>query len=74
MRRPGALGRGEYRDGINYYIADCGYCNFQFERYDGEGGKKFWRLTKWWDNTAASYDANPALEPASLGRVLALYR
>ena len=61
-------------DEINGFIADAGYCNFAFERYDGKEGEKLWRLTKWWDNTAASYDANPALEPASLGRVLALYR
>ena len=60
-------------DEINGYIADTGYCNFRFERYDGEGGKKLWRLTKWWDNTAASYDANPGVAPTSFGRVLALY-
>jgi hypothetical protein len=61
-------------DGINGYIADNGYCNFAFERYDGAGGKKLWRLTKWWDNTAITYDANPGVSPASLGRILALYR
>ena len=61
-------------DEVNGYLGDNGYCNFRFERYDGSGGEKFWRLTGWWDNTAAMDDANPALEPTSLGRVLALYR
>jgi hypothetical protein len=61
-------------DALNGYIADQGYCNFEFERYDGAEGRRFWRLTKWWDNTSARYDANPGVEPASLGRILALYR
>ena len=61
-------------DELNGYLADCGYCNFEFERYDGKEGEKLWRLTKWWDNTAAYYDANAALTPTSLGKVLSLYR
>ena len=60
-------------DELNGYIADTGYCNYRFERYDGEGGKKFWRLTGWWDNTSAMYDAYPGVVPTSLGRVLAIY-
>jgi hypothetical protein len=60
-------------DELNGYIADQGYCNFAFERYEGAEGKKLWRLTKWWDNTAVYYDANPGISPTSLGRVLALY-
>jgi hypothetical protein len=60
-------------DELNGYIADTGYCNFAFERYEGAGGKKLWRLTKWWDNTSVSGDANPGLEPTSLGRILAMY-
>ncbi|HUU57119.1 MAG TPA: hypothetical protein VMW93_07245, partial [bacterium] len=61
-------------DGLNGYLADKGYCNFEFERYDGSGGKKFWRLTKWWDNTNWSRDANPGVAPTSLGKILALYK
>ena len=61
-------------DEENGYLADHGYCDFEFERYDGEEGRKFWRLTKWWDRTATSSDANPGVSPASFGKVLALYR
>jgi hypothetical protein len=61
-------------DDVNGYLADAGYCNFAFERYENEKGEDLWRLTKWWDNTSVSYDANPPLEPTSLGRVLSLYR
>jgi hypothetical protein len=60
-------------DDLNGYIADGGYCNYEFERYEGAEGKKLWRLTGWWDNTAVCYDANPGVAPTSLGRVLALY-
>ena len=61
-------------DEINGYIANAGYCNFEFERYESPGGKKFWRLTKWWDNTNWSRDANPGVAPTSLGKILALYK
>jgi hypothetical protein len=61
-------------DELNGFIADQGYCNFAFERYDGPKGVKLWRLTNWWDNTSTYYDANPALKPTSLGKVLLLYR
>jgi hypothetical protein len=61
-------------DELNGFIADQGYCDFEFERYENEKGEDLWRLTKWWDNTSVSYDANPPLEPTSLGRVLSLYR
>jgi hypothetical protein len=60
-------------DELNGYIADCGYCNFEFERYENEKGQKLWRLTTWEDNTAMQYDANPGVAPASFGKVLALY-
>jgi hypothetical protein len=39
-------------DELNGYIADQGYCNFEFEKYKNEEGKDRWRLTKWWDRTA----------------------
>ena len=61
-------------DELNGYRADIGYCNFEFERYESAGGKKYWRLTGWWDRTSSGYDKNPGVEPASLGRVLSLFR
>jgi hypothetical protein len=61
-------------DELYGYVADNGYCDFEFERYEGAGGKKYWRLTKWWDRTSLGYDENRGANPTSLGRVLALYR
>ncbi len=60
-------------DELNGFIADKGYSNFEFERYESAGGKKHWRLTGWWDRTSQGYDGSPGVEPASLGRVLAMY-
>jgi hypothetical protein len=60
-------------DELNGYIADQGYCNFELERYEGEG-VKLWRLRGWWDNTAVSGDASPGVAPASFGKILALFR
>jgi hypothetical protein len=60
-------------DELNGFIADSGYCNFEFERYENEKGQKLWRLTTWEDNTATMYDANPGAAPSSFGRVLALF-
>jgi hypothetical protein len=60
-------------DELNGFIADGGYCNFAFERYDSASAKKYWRLTKWWDRTSECFDKYPGLEPTSLGRVLALF-
>ena len=59
-------------DELNGFIANQGYCNFEFEKYVGAEGREYWRLTGWWDNTHTYFDA--AAEPASLGKVLALYR
>ena len=61
-------------DDLNGFIADGGYCNFEFERYEATSGKKYWRLTKWWDRTSECLDGYPGAEGASLGRVLALFR
>jgi hypothetical protein len=61
-------------DEINGYLADAGYCNFAFERYENEKGQKLWRLTKWWDNTAVPADAKPGLAPSSIGKVFAVFR
>jgi len=60
-------------DEVNGYIADSGYCDFEFGRYDGEEGQQLWRLRKWWDRTSSGGDANPAVKPTSLGKVLSLY-
>jgi hypothetical protein len=61
-------------DELDGFIADKGYCNFEFERYEGAGGKKYWRLTKWWDRTSQGYDEYPGVAPTSLGRLLALFK
>ncbi len=60
-------------DELNGFVADQGYSNFEFERYEAAGGKKFWRLTAWWDRTSQGYDEYPGTSPSSLGRVLAMY-
>jgi hypothetical protein len=60
-------------DELNGYIADIGYSNFEFERYEAESGKKYWRLINWWDRTSQGFDANPGVAPSSFGRILALY-
>ncbi len=39
-------------DELNGFIADQGYCNFEFEKYKNEQSEDRWRLTKWWDRTA----------------------
>ena len=41
-------------DELNGFIADGGYCNFEFEQYTSGQGKKLWRLTNWWDRTSQS--------------------
>jgi hypothetical protein len=58
---------------LNGFIADGGYCNFEFERYDAASGKKYWRLIAWWDRTSENLDAYPGVAPSTFGRVLALY-
>jgi hypothetical protein len=60
-------------DELNGYRADGGYCNFEFEKYTAEDGKKYWRLTGWWDRTAAFNDEYTGVAPTSLGRILALF-
>ena len=60
-------------DELNGFIADNGYCNFEFERYEAGGGKKYWRLTKWWDRTSQGYDECPGVTPTSFGKVLAIF-
>jgi hypothetical protein len=57
---------------LSGYIADSGYCNFAFERYDSASGKKYWRLTGWWDRSSEFFDAYPGVTPTSIGKILAL--
>jgi hypothetical protein len=61
-------------DELNGFIAEGGYCNFEFERYENAPGKKYWRLTNWWDRTSHGYDEYLGVAPASFGKVLALFR
>jgi hypothetical protein len=58
---------------LNGFIADGGYCNFAFEKYTTKEGKKYWRLTKWWDRTSEFFDEYPGVTPTSLGKVLAVF-
>jgi hypothetical protein len=60
-------------DELNGFIAENGYCNFEFERYEAAGGKKYWRLTNWWDRTCQGYDENPGVTPTSFGKVIATF-
>jgi hypothetical protein len=60
-------------DELNGYLADQGYCNYEFESYTSEAGKKCWRLTKWWDRTALFADERLGLAPSSFGRILAMF-
>ncbi len=59
---------------LDGFIAENGYCNFAFEKYTTKEGKKYWRLTGWWDFTSAAYDESPGLDPTSLGTILTLFR
>jgi hypothetical protein len=62
-------------DELNGYIADNGHCNYEFESYTSEAGKKCWRLTKWWDRTSgAPADVRLGAAPTSLGKILSLFR
>jgi len=61
-------------DELNGYLADQGYCNYEFESYDSEAGKKCWRLTGWWDLTSGEpADGRLGVEPTSFGKLLAMY-
>jgi len=60
-------------DELNGYIADQGFCNFAFESYTSEAGKKCWRLTGWWDRTSVPADERSAVHPQSVGKVLAVF-
>jgi hypothetical protein len=60
-------------DERNGFAINQGYFNFEFERYEAASGKKYWRLTGWWDRTSTYFDERPGVAPASFGRALALY-
>jgi hypothetical protein len=61
-------------DEFEGYKADQGCCDFAFEVYYNEKKEKRWRLVGWWDFTSEFFDAYPGVAPASLGRVLALFK
>jgi hypothetical protein len=61
-------------DDVTGYVVDRGYCDYEFESFAGAGGKKYWRLTGWWDHTSVAEDELPGAEAASLGRVIASFR
>jgi hypothetical protein len=60
-------------DELSGYIADKGYCNFEFEKYTTAAGKKYWRLSGWWDHTSEFFDGYTGASPPSLGKVLAIF-
>jgi hypothetical protein len=39
-------------DELNGFIANQGYCNFEFEKYKNEQNEDRWRLIHWWDRTS----------------------
>jgi hypothetical protein len=59
-------------DELNGYIANQGYCDFEFEKYTNQAGQARWHLTGWWDNTNTYFDAGST--PTSVGKIFALYR
>jgi hypothetical protein len=61
-------------DERNGYVADQGYCNFEFESYPTKERKRNWRLTAIWDRTSVISGKPGGLTPSSLGRILALYQ
>jgi hypothetical protein len=60
-------------DELNGYIANQGYQNFEFEKYNNEKGEVRWRLTGWWDHSRAGLDCRFGTSPSTFGCVLALY-
>ena len=39
-------------DELDGFIAEGGYCNFEFEKYKNEQSQDRWRLKAWWDRTS----------------------
>jgi hypothetical protein len=37
---------------LNGFIAQDGYCNYEFEKFKNEQGEDRWRLKNWWDRTS----------------------
>jgi hypothetical protein len=55
------------------YLADEGYCHFEFEKYKNEQGQARWRITKWWDSTKAGGETPAGVERVPLWYILSLY-
>lgn len=60
-------------DEVNGYVADGGYCHFEFEKYNDEQGRYLWRITKWWDKTEGGGEAPAGVERVPLRYILSLY-
>jgi hypothetical protein len=60
-------------DENNGYIADKGYCHFEFEKYKNEKGQDSWWITKWWDDTEGGGEAPAGVERVPLWYILSLY-
>ncbi|HUV85774.1 MAG TPA: hypothetical protein VMX79_01535 [bacterium] len=60
-------------DELNGYIADEGYCHFEFEKYKNEQGQVRWRITNWWDDTEGGGEALAGVERVPLWYILSLY-
>jgi len=59
-------------DELNGALAEDS-CTFEFERYLAEGGGKHWRLTTWRDRRDYSDQEPATVEPATIGKILALF-
>ena len=55
------------------YVADEGYCHFEFEKYKNKQGRDVWRLTRWWDDTEGGADEPPGFEHVPLWYILSMY-
>jgi hypothetical protein len=55
------------------YVADEGYCHFEFEKYKDNEGRDRWRLTTWWDETEGGPEGPPGIEHVPLWYILSLY-
>jgi hypothetical protein len=61
-------------DRVNGYTCDQGYCDFEFGTYYNSTGTRLWRLVKWEDFTSVADDSYVSPAPASLGKILAMYK
>jgi hypothetical protein len=60
-------------DEVNGFIAEQGYCDFEFVKVLRKTDPAWWHMTYWYDWTATAPDSKPPIQPASLGMILAFY-